>query len=48
VLTSYDTFRELRAASLSDNDLTSLLQATAKQLLSYVEGGPEPTLHIRR
>ncbi len=33
VLTAYDTFRELRAAGLSDTALTSQLQATARTLL---------------
>jgi len=33
VLTSYDTFRELRAARLSDRALSGRLQETARQLL---------------
>jgi len=34
VLTSYETFRELRLAGLSDRELTRTLQETARQLLS--------------
>ena len=33
VLSSYDTYRELRAASLSDRQTTTLLQQTARELL---------------
>ena len=33
VLTSYDTFRELHEAGLSDRQATSLLQETARQML---------------
>jgi hypothetical protein len=33
VLTSYDTFRELRQAGLSDRQTTTLLQESARRLL---------------
>jgi len=33
VLTSYDTFRELRAAGLSDRQVTTTLQQAARDLL---------------
>lgn len=33
VLTSYDTYRELREAGLSDRQATTLLQQTARELL---------------
>src|SRR5439155_19102437 len=33
VLSSYDTYRELRAAGLSDRQSTTLLQQTARELL---------------
>jgi len=33
VLTSYDTFRELRAAGLSDRQVTTTVQQAARDLL---------------
>ena len=33
VLTSYETFRELREAGLSDRQATALLQETAREML---------------
>ena len=36
VLSSYDTYRELREAGLSDRKLTILLQQTARELLLSV------------
>ena len=34
VLTSYDTFRELKEAGLSDRQATTLLQETVRELLA--------------
>ena len=37
VLTSYDTFRELREAGLTDRQVTALLQESARELLLIVK-----------